>query len=94
MNDQIFFTTVPALTRTWVESANVPLNVPLKVSSTTGVSESNCVVMFQGKPVIGTRGQNELLVSIDPASLGRKLAVLRVTAQLDGQSVTSTSTSL
>lgn len=90
MNDQTLFTTAPTLTGTWVESKNVPL----MVSSATKVSESNCVVMFQGKPVIGSRGQNELLVSVDPASLGRKLAVLKVTAQLDGQSVTSTSTFL
>lgn len=90
MNDQTLVTTAPTLTRTWVESKNVPL----MVSSATKISESNCVVMFQGKPVIGSRGQNELLVSIDPASLGRKLAVLKVTAQLDGQSVTSTSTFL
>lgn len=90
MNDQTLFATASPLTGTWVKSENVPL----MVSSTTRVNESNCVVMFQGKPVIGARGQNELLVSIDPASLGRKLAVLKVTAQLDGQSVTSTSTSL
>ena len=90
MNDQTFFTTTSTPTGTWVKSENKQLTV----SSTTRVSESNCVAMFQGKNVKGTRGQNELLVSIDPASLGRKLAVLKMTAQLDGQSVTSTATSL
>lgn len=90
MNDKTLFTTTPTLTGTWVKSENKQL----MVSSTTWVNESNCVVMFQGKNVIGARGQNELLVSIDPASLERKLAVLKVTAQLDGQSVTSTATSL
>lgn len=90
MNDQTFFTTTSTPTETWVMSENKQL----MVSSTTWISESNCIVMFQGKNVKGPRGQNELLVSIDPASLERKLAVLKMTAQLDGQSVTSTATSL
>lgn len=89
MNDLMFFTTTPT-TRTWVKSEDVQF----VVSSVTRVSEPNCVVVFQGKDVKGMRGQNELLVSIDPASLERKLAVLKMTAQLDGQSVTSTASTL
>lgn len=74
------------LAQPWVESKN---SAPL-VASITRACESNYVVMFEGKNVTGTRGQNELLISIDPESLTRKLAVIKMTAQLDGQTVTLT----
>jgi hypothetical protein len=50
--------------------------------------------MLQGKEVTNINGHRELLVYIDPVSLERKLAIIKITAQLDGQVVTSTTTSL
>jgi len=90
MNNQSCFTTTSKQTGSWVESDIKSSGV----SSTTNVSEPSCVVMFQVKNVMGARGQNELLVSIDSASLERKLAVKKMAAQLNGQAVTSTTASL
>lgn len=90
MNNLSCFITTPRPTRSWVESN---LEAPL-VASKTKTNESSYVVMCEGKNVTGTRGQNELLISIDPKSLTRKLAVIEMAAHLDGQAVTSTTGSL
>lgn len=90
MNNQTCFTTTSNLLRSLVKS---DIGSPV-VSSKTKVNSSSYVVMLQGKCVTGTRGQNELSVSIESVSLERRLAVMKMAAQLDGQAVTSTTASL
>lgn len=85
MNNLTRFRTTSAPATRWVES---PICSPT-VSSSTSTNQSH-VVMVQVRPVAGRDGFIELAASIDPASLRRKLAVMRVSAELDGKVVTST----
>lgn len=91
MNKLSRFTTTTFTTPSaWTES---PIgSTPVGASSTANTSTH--VVMIQGKYVTDPRGQSELSVSIDPASIERKLAVMKMSAELDGQIITSTSTAL
>jgi hypothetical protein len=90
MNKQAFLTTSTPLPKSWTE---FDISSPV-IASTTKANMSNHVVMLQGKEVTNINGHRELLVYIDPVSLERKLAIIKITAQLDGQVVTSTTTSL
>lgn len=83
------FSTASKFPGSWVAST---IRTPTISSSTTIASTH--VVLIPGKYVTGTFGQAELSVSIDPASLERKLAVMKMAAELDGQVVTSTSATL
>lgn len=85
MNTLSHFHTTATNSTKWVRS---DIGTP-SVASITSTSRSN-VVMVQVKSVIGKSGFTELSVSIDPASLSRKLAVMRMSAELDGRDVTST----
>lgn len=79
----LFGTTVPSTP--WTESQ---IGKPAAAATTT--TAKSHVVMVQVKSVAGKNGLTELAASIDPASLGRKLAVMRVSAELDGLVITST----
>lgn len=89
MNNLSRFNTMAMPSVDWVKSDIGTLSV---LSTTSAVHTH--VVMVQGKTVTGRSGYTELLVSIDPASLVRKLAVMRVSAELDGRVVTSTAAPL
>lgn len=88
MNTLSRFRTTATHSTKWVLS---DIRTP-SVASITSTSRSN-VVMVQVKSVTGKSGFTELSVSIDPASLSRKLAVMRMSAELDGRDVTSTAAS-
>lgn len=85
MNNLARFRTTAAPSAAWIESKISP--PPVASSTLTGHTH---VVMVQVKSVLGRNGFPELAASIDPASLGRKLAVMRVSAELDGKVVSST----
>lgn len=76
---------------TWVKTDELPR---VAVSSMTQAIGSHHVVLLQGKYVQGEHGQQELTVSVDPAALGRKLAIMEMSAHLEGVALTMGSMSL
>ena len=70
----------------WAESELPPR---VLISSNTQYELSDQVVLIQGQYVNELSGEKQLMVSIDPATIERKLAIRELNAQLDGRTVKS-----
>ena len=58
-------------------------------SSNTQHELSGHVVLIQGKFINGPSGDKQLMVSVDPAAIERKLAIRELNAQLEGRPIVS-----
>jgi len=59
------------------------------INSNTRYELSERVVLVQAQYVSGPSGSKQLMVSIDPAAIERKLAIRELNAQIDGRTVKS-----
>jgi hypothetical protein len=55
------------------------------INSNTHYELSDNVVLVKGQYVIGANGVKQLMVSVDPATIERKLAIRELNAQLEGR---------
>ena len=85
MNDSTTQITMSIPTDEWASSE--PPRV--LISSNTQYELSDQVVLIQGQYVRGPSGNEQLMVSIDPATIERKLAIRELNAQLEGRTVKS-----
>lgn len=55
------------------------------VNLNTYYESSSNVVFIKGQYVVGANGIKQLMVSVDPATIERKLAIRELNAQLEGR---------
>lgn len=55
------------------------------INSNTHYELSDNVVLLKGQYVVGANGIKQLMVSVDPATIERKLAIRELNAQLEGR---------
>lgn len=70
----------------WTEPTIIPR---VLLTSNTNYELSDQVVLVQGKYIKRESGDNLLVVSVDPASIERKLAIRELNAQLEGRTIKS-----
>jgi hypothetical protein len=70
----------------WTASTPTPR---VMINSSTHYELSDNVVLIQGRYIVGSSGDKQLMVSIDPATIERKLAIRGLNAQIEGRTLKS-----